>query len=318
MAWLGYIYLMSRAYRNPNGLKPSPSDPFACSGFGDGLNVMSNADLVEDVEVYQHDAKTGFATLPVHSACLSIAERVFERRRRQGPGNASGGGGGLKPTSLEGLYDAVNRQSGDSQTLNTFVAAVNWPHGYYGAQACHGKGLVWTLETKWMCADPFDASNLTAFILTQLSPVAEKKEEGQEAAAALDQPSPSPPAPPSALERLPSELLDHMTSYLPFAATLALARCSTRLHHRLLTQRWWREAVIAGDAVGFLWDLDPVQCRAKDRGAHTTDKAWDWRALARQLAARDCFDHGQAAGHDVPGPLRNRQRIWKIVFDVSL
>ncbi|KAI9833217.1 MAG: hypothetical protein M1826_000130 [Phylliscum demangeonii] len=305
-----------------DGLKLSPPDPFASPAINeDGTDIGMGE---EYVEVYDHDAETGFATFSVHTACLSITERLFERRRRQGPGNASGGERGPKPTSPGDLYDAINRQSRDSQIPNTTYFSVDWPHGCYGAQACQGNDCEW-MQKSWMCADPLgtfdpidprDVPDMTAFILAHLQPVTEREDE-EEAAAASNKPSPSPCPPPSPLERLSIELLYHMTSYLPFADTLTLARTSTRLHRRLLTQRWWRDALVAGDVVGFLWDLNPARCRAKDREAHATSKAWDWRALAHQLAVRDCFDSGHAF-HDAPWPLRNRQRIWKIVVDVGL
>ncbi|KAI9820470.1 MAG: hypothetical protein M1826_000907 [Phylliscum demangeonii] len=320
MKWLADFKLMSPAHSSMDDSKLSPSHFLPGSAYCDRrVGTVIGVDIVP---VYDHDAQTGLACLPMYAACVAIAERVFERRKRQGPGHACGGERGPKPTSLEGLYDSVNRQSRNGESPGRVACAVSWPHGCYGAQAY--QGAVWTWKpddaNKWLCMGPIKVPGLTAFILAHLQPVTEKENDDDndndnDAAGASNRPSPSPASPPSALERLPVELLDHTTSYLAFADTLALARTSDRLHRRLLTQRWWRNALIAGDAVGYLWDLDPAQCRAKD--AMAAGQPWDWRALARQLAARDCFDDGGRAGFkDAPAGLRNRQRIWKILVDV--
>ncbi|KAI9810588.1 MAG: hypothetical protein M1826_003510 [Phylliscum demangeonii] len=262
------------------------------------------------VEMYEQDAKTGLASLPVHTACLAIAERVFERRRRLGPGNASAADKGQNPTSLVGLYYAVIRlrQKPSSSKFGLRMALVR--------QDRARDGLYWRRPgdgTEWLCADPLHVPGLTTYILAHLLPVTEKEEDDDDAAAAAAASSrPSPP--PSPLERLPIELLNHMTSYLPFADTLVLSRTSTGLHRALLTQTWWRQALVAGDAVGYLWDLDPAACRAKEADAAAADQRWDWRALARQFVTQSYFDeytHGAA-----PRGLKNRKRIWKILVDV--
>ncbi|KAI9814506.1 MAG: hypothetical protein M1826_002253 [Phylliscum demangeonii] len=297
-----------------DGFKASASDlpagPISCEG---SFGVMIGS---HSVEVYHHDTESGCASFPVHTACLSIADRIFERRRRQEPADARRSASQLKPTSLDSLYDAINRQSRDRKP-EILPCAVNWPHECYGARALQGQSWCWMPGdgTEWLCADPLNVPGLTPFILAQLPPVTEEQNDDGAAAAVAANPL-SPPPSPSALECLPTELLEHTLSYLPFADTLALSRTSTRLHHRLLTQAWWRDALIAGDAVGYLWDLDPAQCRAKDTDLDAAAKRWDWRALARHLANRDCFDGAKAGLKEVPRSLRNRQRIWKILVDV--
>ncbi|KAI9833530.1 MAG: hypothetical protein M1826_007144 [Phylliscum demangeonii] len=324
MEWLEDFHLIGRACNRTDGPKNSPSkfrNRLAFWAEGYFINLGSSKK-----EVYRHDAG-GFAYFPVHIACLSIAERIFEQRRRRGPGDASDTGRGTKPTCLESLYDRVNRQSHDDESPRDFHCAVNWPHGYYGAQACQGQKMVVEAgrrnrgpsqesghverPERWLCADPVYVPDLTNFILSHLQPVRAKDDD--DVTAAMNNLTPRSLSPP---ECLPTDLLDHTASYLSFADTLALARISKRLHQRLLTQKWWREALIAGDAVGYLWDLDPVHCRTKDTDTDAAAKPWDWRALARQLAARDCFDDAHAGFKHTPRGLRNRQRIWKILLDV--
>lgn len=86
-----------------------------------------------DIDVYYHRKPSGFADFPIHVACLSIVERVVERRRRQGYID--------KPTSLEEMYERINSVSADSQTArgDLFPYSVAWSHGYYGAEDCQGQ-----------------------------------------------------------------------------------------------------------------------------------------------------------------------------------
>ncbi len=140
---------------------------------------------------------------------------------------------------------------------------------------------------------------LTNYILIHLS-----QEPADTAAKAL-----LPAIGPSPLEFYPAELLDQITSYLPFTSVLALSRTSKALHKRLPTQKQCRDAFITGEAVGYLWDLDESTCRAK-----AAANRWDWAQLARDLSRRDCFDQGKGFD-DAPKGLRNRQRIWKILLD---
>lgn len=175
--------------------------------------------------------------------------------------------------------------------------------------------------TQWLCADPLNIPSLTNCILRHLreAPVGDTDDFAQitqpsDAVPELSSPSLSPvaakPPPQSRLEFLPLELLSAILFYLPFPSALILSHTSKTLHKRLLTQTFWRDVLIAGDAIGYLWDLDGTACRAKQNSIHS----WDWKSLVRELARRDCFEDGREF-KDVPKGLRNRQRIWKVLID---
>ncbi|KAI9782880.1 MAG: hypothetical protein M1816_001661 [Peltula sp. TS41687] len=159
--------------------------------------------------------------------------------------------------------------------------------------------------------------------------------------------------PNAGLESLPPELLLSILSYLPTPDIFRLSRCSRTLSLRLpLDQRrFWREGLLRGDLIGWLWDLDADACRAVDHAHYATGKAaggWDWRGLVLRLAR--CDRHawteermdlrrglpdaegwvkwfegkmggggGQRGSEDgelgdaEPAGLRNRRRIWRIV-----
>lgn len=61
---------------------------------------------------------------------------------------------------------------------------------------------------------------------------------------------------------------------------LRLLRCSKNLHWRVAApQSVWRDELIAGTLVDYLWDLDSEACLAKDG-----ESIWDWRSLAKALS----------------------------------
>ncbi len=117
---------------------------------------------------------------------------------------------------------------------------------------------------------------------------------------------------------LPQELQDHITSFLRTAAPLP-RRCT-----RLLPQEHWRQMLVYGRTVPFLWDIDVA---AVDR---CCAGPWplDWERLVRELSqptsrhrvfedgiwtevVADCYSRLK-----VPDGLRNRRRIWQIVEEM--
>lgn len=143
---------------------------------------------------------------------------------------------------------------------------------------------------------------------------------------------------------MPIDVLHRITSFLPAPSTLRLRRCSKSLANRIeLRQSFWRDGLVAGDLVGFLWDLDADKCRQKDRSS--SGAQYDWRSLARglrahkfvQAALRKSLVRRPAEGYgigyldfyrsvaaqdaefatDAPVGLLNRCRIAQVVEDVE-
>ena len=115
----------------------------------------------------------------------------------------------------------------------------------------------------------------------------------------------------STLESLPNEIIKQIVSFLPVTATLILRCCSKSLASKVsLDQIFWRDELIAGDLVPWLWDLDVKECHAQDRNG-----SWDWKQLAQTLRQAKIFESAlkeSAAGRDANGSLR---RIMDDVHD---
>ena len=99
---------------------------------------------------------------------------------------------------------------------------------------------------------------------------------------------------------------------------------------------FWRDGLIAGDLVPWLWDLDVKECHAKDWSG-----SWGWKQLAQTLRQAKIFESAlkeSVAGVDANGPertiidnvhdtdvsmrdaplgLKNRCRLARLVKDIE-
>ncbi|KAF2088980.1 hypothetical protein K490DRAFT_10975, partial [Saccharata proteae CBS 121410] len=120
-------------------------------------------------------------------------------------------------------------------------------------------------------------------------------------------------APRPALDGLPFDILTQIVSYLPIKSVLFLRRCNQSLASRInLDQCFWRNRLISGNLVDFLWDLDEAECRQKD----LSGTGWDWRGLARDLRAQRFPEAALRRNtniEDAPLGLLNRCRIVRVV-----
>jgi len=147
----------------------------------------------------------------------------------------------------------------------------------------------------------------------------------------------------SSIERLPTEIVSQIVSNLQTTPALRLHQCSKTLAgHIPLNQAFWREQLITGDLVEYLWDLDMKECRLKDLSyPDKTGALWDWKSLAKTLVSAHILA-GTLAGlfeggldelssrhtslsltasdvtmPDAPIGLKNRCRIVRIIRDIE-
>lgn len=94
---------------------------------------------------------------------------------------------------------------------------LEWEHGYYGGTR-FADGSTWYMEPRWEVGKSFLVG------------------QGRDANLVN---------------------IEIIVSLLPATAALSLRRCSQSLASRIsLDQRFWRNALIAGDLIPWLWDLD--------------------------------------------------------------
>jgi hypothetical protein len=121
---------------------------------------------------------------------------------------------------------------------------------------------------------------------------------------------------PKGLERLPTELLDEICSYVPAQSVIALHQTSKALAiHIPLDTAFWRNSLRGGSLHPHIWDLDTRRIERRLSQSHglpaePTD-SWDWRSAARLLATKRFHISGRDTRlDDVPNGFWNRCRVW--------
>lgn len=208
---------------------------------------------------------------PFHNVCLSIVEHVVSQKSDHSITGLA---------ALEVLYRKLDglRESLKEDPDKITGKGIEWEHGYYGARRFWWEGP--TLEHGWefLFTDPFCIADLTDYILSNLQSMPNQPQSLPVTKAQQVLQSPK-----ATLDSLPVELLDRITSYLSCSTILHLHRTnralSTRIH---LSQSFWRDQLVSGSLIPFLWDLDALKCRGKEIYA-PIDGSWDWRLLAYTL-----------------------------------
>lgn len=162
-------------------------------------------------------------------------------------------------------------------------------------------------------AYPLDETNTSRFVLEVLQALPRAKVE-------YDQkwiPSRSS----NIVERLPSELLDLICSFLPSRSVIALHRTSKTLAWKIpLDNMLWRNSLRDGSLHPYLWDLDTnwIEHHQQQscRNSSDTSSNFDWEGVAQLLSAkRVSITNCNPGLIDVPDHLWNRCRIWCIIQD---
>lgn len=163
--------------------------------------------------------------------------------------------------------------------------------------------------------DPLCGADLTSFVLGLLQPVGQPKEEkalflGKEC-----------PAVGNGLISLPTEILDRIVTFLPLSSIFALRCVSSYFPTRIsLNQHFFREHVLNGQLVPYLWDLDIQAFRDMQRSIPVgadPNEYWDWRRLGRYLKDVAGIVEHDPDRSDIPRAFWNRCRLWLTVIETE-
>lgn len=165
-----------------------------------------------------------------------------------------------------------------------------------------------------MCVNPLEVTgSLTNALFKLLQPL-QREETRKSLPVSQDLP----------IIRLAPELLYEITAYLSTSSILSLHRTCRDMAHKIpLAQCFWREQLISGKLVPYIWpeDVDVALCLDHDvkLGATTKDiRIWDWKALCMLLMkkhyvpGKDEKDNDEARLEALPLGFRNRRRICAI------
>ncbi|KAK6508697.1 hypothetical protein TWF506_010775 [Arthrobotrys conoides] len=270
--------------------------------------------MLGDPDVHIPSAGVAFR-VPVHTACLAITARLLAWRRPY-TDSAYARAFGI-PTNIQQLYDAIKEAK---RRQSSVLVNIEWPHLYYGARSQWSTPWMAELGQEWLAANPIyvpDYIEYTATILSLLrppfrpfpQPAATRLSNGVAAphtngiASGLT----SPPSHHSTFETLPGPVYDEIRDNLDIHSIQCLRSCSSKVRNSIaLTPRFWKDRLLSGEAVPWLWDIDTAQVELAD-----VDN--DWGGLVRALRMP-----GRYLDQRLPIGLRNRIRIFKIVEEIRL
>jgi F-box domain len=186
-----------------------------------------------------------------------------------------------------------------------------------------------------MLDDPLHIPNLTSYVLLHLHSTTRDSELSP--LPVLAELRVSAPV-LSFFEKLHIDILREIMSYLAARTILSLRSTSKNLHSSIqVDQLFWRDQIVSGGLLSWLWDLDSASCHAKDAEMSGKPEQWDWKRLAKMLARESVVERAIARSDDVrearygegartewregemvdlPKGLANRCRIVKIVEDL--
>ncbi|OTB13844.1 hypothetical protein K445DRAFT_24339 [Daldinia sp. EC12] len=235
--------------------------------------------------------------MPVHKACIDLAESTMRRCHD------------ITVRDLRTLWKVLRMRMVASLASNNINQIRFWPfdriqlpHGYYIPSQPYIMDIDPAGKGEWWEANPLAIPKLTSTILDNLQSL-----------------PPAPPAAPQAIAfhkaflALPSELQALIRSYLKSQNGLP-SRCNG-----LLPQWMWREMLLGGEILPFLYDLDVTVVEAfyKQWERDNGDQEPNWELLVRrlsQVAWRMWDVDGSTV--KIPNGLRNRRRIWKLIEEM--
>ncbi|KAI0190883.1 hypothetical protein EV127DRAFT_480685 [Xylaria flabelliformis] len=259
--------------------------------------------------------------LPIHKACLKIAQIFCKDQSRYSIGFRSASGGA--PSSIPQFYEIWCKRAIASYPVGYISQPILEANKYYGAPV-YGRMFEYR---RAMLNDPslsrFLAYPLTIYGLTDMA----VNSNLQTMDGKVDYPRGSLAGLLGRIKNLPQEIADQIIAFLePFEEDSDLPLEPTRV----LPPKWWKKKLFSGQLIPWLWDLredDLTSYRIKNFYKHTPNNAtrdrergryifdedmWDWELLCRQLAQPNVMQGaGVLAGRS--NELWNRRRIWKLL-----
>ncbi|KAI5917299.1 hypothetical protein F4810DRAFT_716604 [Camillea tinctor] len=240
--------------------------------------------------------------IPVHRNCLDLA-KIFCRYQARFDIDFRSAGGGA-PSSLAHLYEIWCKRAIAICPNGVMTKPFKEPTNYMGAPwAKLLDDYVKILENdKSLCkyeANPMYPGDITTRVICKyLQPLDTNDLE----------PSPEIAECWKRIENMPLEIGVRIIEAIePFEDGLTKACLKPT---RVLHNDWWREKLMSGTLIPWLFDLDNTL--VDQHSLKYGHEDWDWERLCRQLAQPDVFEEGGIL-YGVSDHLWNRHRIWKVL-----
>ncbi|KAF1965295.1 hypothetical protein BU23DRAFT_575012 [Bimuria novae-zelandiae CBS 107.79] len=226
-------------------------------------------------QVLKEDA-SGDIIFPLHEKCVQIAYRAMYFR------NASEASG-EPPSSPKRLYNALKSHYKSAKSLGASM----YPDALGAFARCDLLGFSnirsedclgwWSGSHEKYLSDPITIGDLTTFVCGELRQTQPRSPGSPSSSDATIGPRQS-----HGLERLPTELMGHITEFLPARATIALHRSGKTFSEKVsLDDRFWRSRLCNGALLSHVWDMNEEETKRYAPSGFN----WDWRSLISSLAA---------------------------------
>jgi hypothetical protein len=233
---------------------------------------------------------------------LMILSQLLNERFTQRNTGAIG-----SPQNVNDLFDLSSCSTLYGPRSVLAMTKLEWWGGEYDVRSRSYPEIIPNIPQRFY-ADPIDESGTAAFVQRVLQSSPRSRDDSDCALTPIRQ--------PEGLERLPTELLDTVCSYLPIQSVIALHRTSIALAIQIpLDTAFWRNGLRDGSLHPHIWNLDTKWIEQQLLEAHDErldqTSFWDWRSVAKLLATKRFPISGQNSRLvDVPNGFWNRCRIW--------
>ncbi|KAJ4986271.1 hypothetical protein SVAN01_08206 [Stagonosporopsis vannaccii] len=251
---------------------------------------------------------------PLHEDCLQISRRAIDNLKPATPATQHVSSLSILNTILQSRF----RNNTKCTRYNDLIARNDLFQLCTATDSTGPRSVVGLSLLEWWAGgyekfytDPVNVPDITTCVLDLL--------QGTVAPNQCQSSYPLAARSLSAIERLPTELLDHISIYLSANAALSLHLTSKTLAMKVpLDNNFWRESIMSGSALPVLWDLDVKELdkRRQDLAddPRCAEVTWDWRAVGQLLATkRFPLKSSDPRIVDLPNGLWNRRRIWSII-----
>jgi hypothetical protein len=274
-----------------------------------GENVVFNASGIGRLTTLVSN-KNGDCLFAMHAVCANIVQGVCARQTTY--------------PSLRAYYEVL------ISVIPHYYdeTGIIWPHDYFGATEYWGYSE-WDYHEGFQkfVTDPLEVTKTATYVLDVLhsapTPRSTPAETTRTSRPAQD-PINTTAAPSnilSSFERLPSELVEEISDFVPDQTVFAMRLTSRTLAYKLpWDQRLCYKRLVSGISMPHLWGVGSNTNKTLEeylKGHMTNPEQQNWKYLTTLLA-----DTRKIVGNDpeksgMPLELWNRCRIWECVVDVK-
>jgi hypothetical protein len=268
-----------------------------------GENVVFNASSIGRLTTLVSN-KNGDCMFAMHAVCANIVQEVCARQTTY--------------PSLRAYYEVLISAIPHYYDETGII----WPHDYFGATEYWGYNE-WDYHEGFQkfVTDPLDVTKTATYVLNVLHSAPAETAGTLLSSQAPTNTTAAPSNRLNSFERLPSELIEEVSDFVPDQTVFAMRLTSQTFAYKLpWNQRLCYKRIIGGISMPHLWGigLDTNMALKEYLKSHSNNpEQQNWKYLTTLLADTRRIVGNEPKKSGVPLELWNRCRIWECVVDVK-